>query len=650
MPRLIPLSEEVKSLLQYPPYWEKDHNLWDVLDWDMFFISKFPFGTIQQSHSALSSELELIIKKIPKGCRNRKALSILKCIKLQIEGMVLRPATAVGFRVFLRSTWMGKKNVAAQVLEKNRPLHAPVALYWSCLVTLCDCGRATFVAKGNTAACPKWERGDDRLVNFWQTHSRKLANLAIDNRISEELITNAAMSATASKARKLYNQSKNREDPLVASSSKRKLADSVDEVLSECESLDLESADAKGVQFDEPTEARLDSMSEKTDQSFIDENDIAEFENVTRLNSEEHQASSGDDIDWEDIKSRIDKYRETIKQDKKLYNPLYYYIIDHSKQHIPTNELLQTELPKIGRQLSVDFNIQDNALSEDEGEFLDQLLDSDDLETIKLRKPSDKEIKNLVRTLKENHARRRGCLSEIHHTIRTLIPFVDATMDLPGPRPYQVEWGEHVLQACTERRNENRDPQLNSRVGLKCDCRIVCTTASWKAEIGVGEVSGGLPECNHVKSWEDKVKLAIELRDMLMHIRRRLNIEVPVFGWQLRGFRLKLYAMSSLKGFFHMQLIHEIDLPSGEDDLYLVEDGVQAFRSFNLKMEETAKHIRELVRTKIKFQRKQRASVLNPRVQRCVTPPLSGQLPIVATPAPKKQRKNGEVADDIGLN
>ena len=57
-----------------------------------------------------------------------------------------------------------------------------------------------------------------------------------------------------------------------------------------------------------------------------------------------------------------------------IFSPLYYYIIDHSKQHIPTNGLLQTELPKIGRQFSVDFNIQDNALSEDEGKFLDQLL------------------------------------------------------------------------------------------------------------------------------------------------------------------------------------------------------------------------------------------------------------------------------------
>ena len=107
-----------------------------------------------------------------------------------------------------------------------------------------------------------------------------------------------------------------------------------------------------------------------------------------------------------------------------------------------------------------------------------------------------------------------------------------------------------------------------------------------------------------------------------------------------------MYAMSSFKGFFHLQLIHEIDLPSGEDDLYLVEDGVQLFRSFNLKMEETAKHIRELVRTKIKAQRKQSANVLNPRVQNCITPPLSGQLPIVVMPAPKKQRKNGKDDDN----
>ena len=71
-----------------------------------------------------------------------------------------------------------------------------------------------------------------------------------------------------------------------------------------------------------------------------------------------------------------------------------------------------------------------------------------------------------------------------------------------------ISRGEHVLQACIERRNEDRDPQLNSRVGLKCDCRIVCTTASWKAEIGVGEVSGGLPACSHVKSWERTIVMA----------------------------------------------------------------------------------------------------------------------------------------------
>ncbi|RUS29706.1 hypothetical protein BC938DRAFT_480348 [Jimgerdemannia flammicorona] len=97
-------------------------------------------------------------------------------------------------------------------------------------------------------------------------------------------------------------------------------------------------------------------------------------------------------------------------------------------------------------------------------------------------------IKNLVGTLKETHARHREYLSE-EHIIRNLVPFIDATMDLPGSRPYRVDWGENTLHACSERRNQNRDPQLRSRLGMKCDCRMVCTTASWKAEIGVGEVS-----------------------------------------------------------------------------------------------------------------------------------------------------------------
>ncbi|RUS17781.1 hypothetical protein BC937DRAFT_89501 [Endogone sp. FLAS-F59071] len=71
-----------KNLLHYPSYWEKDPSLWDVFDWDMFFISKFPYGNLRQSHSTLSSELEMLIKNLPKGCRCRKASSILKRIKV----------------------------------------------------------------------------------------------------------------------------------------------------------------------------------------------------------------------------------------------------------------------------------------------------------------------------------------------------------------------------------------------------------------------------------------------------------------------------------------------------------------------------------------------------------------------------------------
>ena len=81
----------------------------------------------------MSSELELIIKNFPKGCRNRKASSILKCIKVWFSpffeapnrGHVLRPATA-GFsaverllsqRAILRLARSGKCVMTSELFD-----------------------------------------------------------------------------------------------------------------------------------------------------------------------------------------------------------------------------------------------------------------------------------------------------------------------------------------------------------------------------------------------------------------------------------------------------------------------------------------------------------------------------------------------------
>ncbi|CAG8634277.1 3700_t:CDS:2, partial [Paraglomus occultum] len=378
-------------------------------------------------------------------------------------------------------------------------------------------------------------------------------------------------------------------------------------------------------------------------QESVDENEISFGEKITACDDENYPSS--DDVDWEGVQKRVENYRNSIAVDKRLYNPLYYYVIDHSRQHIPTNNVLDTDFQKISNQANIAFDVESWALSEDEGRFVDRLVTSDDVDNVPLQEGNDIHIKNLVRTLKVNHARNREFLSETHHAIRNLLPFVDATMDRRGSKLYRVDWGEQTLYASAERRNKMRDPQLSSLVGVKPDCKMVCTTASWRVEIGVGEVSGGLPECCHAKLWHDKVKLALELRDMCVSIQNRLGRIVPVFGWQLQGFHLKVYGMTLHQGFFHLKLLHEIDLPSGEDDLYLVEDGIRVFRAFNSKMEDTVKRIRGILKEKTNATRKRKTNTLDASMQRPITPPPLNQPPIVLTPA-QKQRKRMEDEND----
>jgi len=132
---------------------------------------------------------------------------------------------------------------------------------------------------------------------------------------------------------------------------------------------------------------------------------------------------------------------------------------------------------------------------------------------------------------------------------------------------------------------------------------------------------------------------------MLIHIHRQAGFEVPVFGWQWQGFQLKVNAMSSFMGLFHLQLVHETDLPSGADDLALVENGIQVFRAYNQKMEEIAKLIRELVKDKCKASRKRKANAVNPSMQSSVSP-VPNELTVVSTPLGPKKRHVHEHVDD----
>ena len=77
------------------------------------------------------------------------------------------------------------------------------------------------------------------------------------------------------------------------------------------------------------------------------------------------------------------------------------------------------------------------------------------------------------------------------------------------------------------------------RIGQKSDLVVTANRISWKPELLIGEVSGGvLPGCSRCESWKDKIKLARGLRDVLIKYESELEVDVDdllVWGVQIIG-------------------------------------------------------------------------------------------------------------------
>ncbi|CAG8733460.1 8767_t:CDS:2, partial [Dentiscutata erythropus] len=51
-------------------YWNRDSDLWgDVQSWNVFYIKNVADCTPQSSHSALSSELDILLKNLPSNSK-----------------------------------------------------------------------------------------------------------------------------------------------------------------------------------------------------------------------------------------------------------------------------------------------------------------------------------------------------------------------------------------------------------------------------------------------------------------------------------------------------------------------------------------------------------------------------------------------------
>ncbi|CAG8653867.1 11415_t:CDS:2, partial [Dentiscutata heterogama] len=77
------ITENTFSKLHYPDYWRNTFVLWsDTESWDSFYFEKNPNATKRLSRDALSAELDVLIRDLEPGTKEReKALAIKSDLK-----------------------------------------------------------------------------------------------------------------------------------------------------------------------------------------------------------------------------------------------------------------------------------------------------------------------------------------------------------------------------------------------------------------------------------------------------------------------------------------------------------------------------------------------------------------------------------------
>ncbi|RUS17623.1 hypothetical protein BC937DRAFT_89708 [Endogone sp. FLAS-F59071] len=114
-----------------------------------------------------------------------------------------------------------------------------------------------------------------------------------------------------------------------------------------------------------------------------------------------HEASISDfpavqpmtEEDWEVAMDRIESYRKALSKERRLHDPLYYYIIDHSGQHGPTTDLLNEHLPSM--RLSLPKEVLPTQ-SDEHTILFDQLFAAKHPDDVPVKTDEERRIRGLV--------------------------------------------------------------------------------------------------------------------------------------------------------------------------------------------------------------------------------------------------------------
>ncbi|CAB4477053.1 unnamed protein product [Rhizophagus irregularis] len=335
--------------------------------------------------------------------------------------------------------------------------------------------------------------------------------------------------------------------------------------------------------------------------------------------------------EWAEVHALVESYRLKIPKTRCLYNPLFYHIVDHSGQHGPTTKLLNRYMSSMRRSLpNVSFDLP--SLSDGQDKFFDELFAAEDLQDIRASTPEQRTVKKLVYRINDAiNCPNKDVISEYEHTMRNVIPFIDASIrDVPD---YVIQYFESTLRATAIRRNSGGDPTERARMGYRVDVLIKFNGLHWSPDLGCGEVSGGLPRCTSAKEWMDTLKLGWELRDVWVLTQDQLNgvdaSALVVWGFTVVARTIRIYALTAAGGLFHLILAYEAPIPSSRWDLCNTKIAYCTMLGFLQKLDATKKMLINL--------NSERTKILCTGVKRKKMSALFCSPPITGSPAKKKK-------------
>jgi len=280
--------------------------------------------------------------------------------------------------------------------------------------------------------------------------------------------------------------------------------------------------------------------------------------------------------EWSAARERVKALRLKLSMTKCLFNPLFYYIINHTGQHGPTADLFELQRMRLTLSDDVVFTLPE--LSPDH-QFFDALITADDLDNVRATTPEQKTVKRMVSNILDSitNEGNKFELTGMEHLCRNLMPLMDATVRR-APQ-LRVSYGERILNATAVRRNKERDPENRARAGYKVDVIVEFLGLHWMPEIGCGEVSGGLPCCSRAKECIDVIKLAWGLRDMWALAQEQLvgvdASALVVWGFTVvgmnTGWEIRIYSLSAAGGLFHLVLAYQAPMPSARTDIWNIQ-------------------------------------------------------------------------------